>query len=70
MLDYVEAKALRTDGMDIVVFRGGSEQLQQRSYDEHTEPTDTAEILAELITLRIAPGVLDGENGDGSGPPG
>ena len=56
--------------MDIVVFRGGSEQLQQLGYDERTEPTDTAEILAERITLRIAPGVLDGKNGGGSGPPG
>ncbi len=68
VLDYVEAKALRSDGMDVLVFRGGREQLQELHYEEPQQSADTAAILAELMTLRIAPGAFDGENGGGSGP--
>ncbi len=68
VLDYVEAKALRTDGMDIVVFRTGSERVEQLTFDASAATPDRAAILAELITLRIAPGAFDGENGGGSSP--
>lgn len=51
--DYVEAKALRNDGMDIVVFRAGTERLEALTYDEPGAPVDPAAILAELVTLRI-----------------
>lgn len=68
VVDYVEAKALRTDGMDVVVFRQGVEQLQQLSYDASTGPTDAPAILAELMTMRIAPGALDEDSGNKPGP--
>src|SRR4051812_30608050 len=50
--EYVEAKALRNDGMDIVVFRSGTEQVEQLRYETPAEPPDAAAILAELVTLR------------------
>ncbi len=68
VLDYVEAKALRSDGMDIVVFRTGTEKVEHLAFDEPAAPPDRAAILAELITLRIAPDAFDGENGGGSSP--
>ena len=64
--DYVEAKALRTDGMEITVFRSGSEKIEELSYDERAAPIDPAAILAELVTLRIAPSDLEGEGGGSS----
>lgn len=67
--DYVEAKALRTDGMSITIFRTGTEKIEELTYDEDAAPVDPAAILAELVTLRIAPipaGELDGEGEGGS----
>ncbi len=61
--EYVEAKAARTDGMDIVVFRAGEEQARELVYDELVD-TDPQKILDELISLRI--GNLD----EGSDPTG
>jgi len=61
VLDYIEAKSLRDDGMDIVVFRTGAEQRQALVYDQPAAPMDPAAILAELVTLRIAPTVFEGE---------
>lgn len=52
--DYVEAKNLRQDGMEVVVFRSGEERVADLSYDEHAERADPAAILAELVTLRLA----------------
>ncbi len=67
VLDYVEAKALRTDGMDIVIFRTGTEKVERLVYDEPSAaPPDPAAILAELVTLRIA-GTQD-ESGGSSTP--
>lgn len=57
--DYIEAKALRTDGMEIVVFRAGSETMETLVYDEEASPADPAAIVAELVTMRIANGGLD-----------
>lgn len=65
IVDYVEAKALREDGMDIVVFRSGSEKVERLTYDERSTPPDTPAILAELVALRIAPDSFGGENGGG-----
>jgi S1-C subfamily serine protease len=56
--DYIEAKALREDGMEVVVFRSGSEHVRDLAYDASVT-TDPRAILAELMTLRIA-----GEGGD------
>jgi S1-C subfamily serine protease len=67
--DYIEAKALRADGMEIVVFRTGNEKIERLVYDEVARETDPAAILAELVTLRISPDAFDGENGSGSSSP-
>ena len=69
--DYVEAKALRGDGMALVVFRSGTEKVEELAYDEPSARMDPTAILAELVTLRIAPvaaGALGdaGDGGDGS----
>lgn len=52
VLDYIEAKALRDDGMELVVFSGGAERKREFEYDEMVR-TDPAELLAELVTLRV-----------------
>jgi S1-C subfamily serine protease len=52
--DYVEAKNLRTDGMACVVFRSGEERITELAYDVPAKTLDTAAILAELVTLRVA----------------
>jgi predicted metalloprotease with PDZ domain len=57
--DYVEAKNLRSDGMAIVVFRSGEERLADLAYDGPARPLDPAALLAELVTLRVAPGPED-----------
>lgn len=61
--DYVEAKNLRPDGMEIVVFRAGVERVSDLAYDPSPGPVDVAAILAELITLRVA-GNLDDFEGE------
>lgn len=65
VLDYVEAKALRDDGMDIVVFRSGTETMERLTYDERAAPIDRAAILTELVTMRIAGDALGGDGGGG-----
>ena len=70
MLDYINAKALRSDGMSIVVFRTGCETILNLTYSETPRTPDAPPILAELIALRIAPGSFDGESGSGSGAAG
>jgi hypothetical protein len=62
--DYVEAKALRNDGMDIVVFRSGTERMEALKYDAPSATPDPAAILAELVTLRI---IGDGGLDEGGG---
>jgi len=57
--DYVEAKDLRKDGMQIVVFRAGEERLTELTYDE-SRKVDPASLLAELVALRVA-GLGEGE---------
>ena len=57
--DYIEAKALRADGMEIVVFRSGSETMETLLYDENAPPVDPTAIVAELVTMRVANGGLD-----------
>lgn len=52
--DYVEAKNLRADGMDVVIFRAGEERVIALAYGEPREDADPAAILAELVTLRVA----------------
>jgi S1-C subfamily serine protease len=64
MVDYVDGKALRLDGMDVVIFRGGEELSIQLVYQRSSEATpDTAAILAELIGMRIVEGDEPSSNG-------
>lgn len=65
--DYVEAKNLRTDGMEIVVFRAGEERISDLTYDAPAKSVDTAALLAELVTLRVAGGALDDDGDEPSG---
>ncbi len=63
IFDYIEAKALRSDGMEIIVFRGGAEQTRELTYEAAVH-TDPAKLIAELVTLRI------GTEDEGSDPTG
>jgi len=60
--DYVMAKDLRRDGMELVVFRAGEQRIEL-AYEAERGSVDTAALLAELVTLRLAPD--DGALGDG-----
>jgi len=51
--EYVEAKALRKDGMHVVIFRQGMEQPIELEYDMNREPVEPASLLAELATMRL-----------------
>lgn len=62
VVDYIEAKALRDDGMDVVVFRSGKEHRESLVYDARAPDVDPTALLAELMTLRIA-GNAFGEGG-------
>jgi S1-C subfamily serine protease len=66
VLDYIEAKNLRSDGMEVTVFRTGSEKIETLVYDENAEQADPHSILEELVAMRISPESFDGEPGAGS----
>lgn len=53
--DYVEAKALRNDGMELVVFRTGEEQMKTLVFDATAPSYDPAQIVAELVGMGVAP---------------
>ena len=55
--DYIAAKALRADGMDVIVFRSGTEQLEKLAYDSPGKATDLATLVAQLAEARL--GVAD-----------
>jgi hypothetical protein len=59
--DYLEAKALRSDGMSVVLFRSGSEYPIELEYRANREPADPLEVLSELVAMRILPGDVGGE---------
>jgi S1-C subfamily serine protease len=61
VMDYVEAKNMRLDGMEVVVFRAGEERLHDLVYSVPAQPADAAAILAELVTLRLAGDGLEEE---------
>lgn len=51
--DYLDAKERRTEGMNIVVFRDGVEELIELPYDgEHRPPLA---VLHELVGKRMLP---------------
>lgn len=69
MEDYVEATCLRDDGMEIVVFRGGTERAAELLYDGNARAANgNAALLAELVTLRIAGAAFDQEDDDEPSP--
>jgi S1-C subfamily serine protease len=69
IVEYVEAKALRRNGMEVVVFRSGEERVERLEYVESDEegasPPDVAAILSELIAGRILPSSSPEGGGDG-----
>lgn len=54
VMDYIEAKSIRNDGMKLVIFRTGSERVEELEYEVAASPPDPAAILAELVSLRLA----------------
>lgn len=53
---YIEAKALRSGGMEVTVFRsGGDEQTLELSFARPGADADPAALLHDLISMRIAP---------------
>ena len=66
MLEYIEARGRREDGMDVVVFRGGAQHAFSLRYEAEGE-VDPAALLSEVVTMRIGP--IDGPGDDApSGP--
>ena len=53
--DYLEAKALRDDGMTAVVFRDGFEHTVEISYPARPAAVDRVKLLADLVAMRLAP---------------
>ena len=58
--DYLEAKALRAEGMTVVIFRSGVEHPIELEYRRNREPADPMAVLAEVVGMRILPGSLGG----------
>lgn len=53
--DYVEAKALRSDGMELTVFRSsGDERTLELRFERAGAAPSSAELLRDLLTLRVA----------------
>ena len=53
IVDYLRAKALRVDGMEIVVFRGGAESTRDLEFTGDGTAPDLSAILTELVMLRV-----------------
>lgn len=64
--EYLEAKGLRQDGMHVVVFRSGSEEVRELTFEAGGNPPDPASILAELVTLRLSGDMAPDEGGEAS----
>jgi len=70
VVEYVEAKALRKNGMSVTVFRSGEDAAVDLEYAEpgpDTPMPDVAAILSELIAARILPSSEGDGNGNGGG---
>jgi C-terminal processing protease CtpA/Prc len=59
--DYIEAKALRKDGMAIVLFRQGEETPLEFEYLANRTDMEPFALLAELIAMRVIPSDVKGE---------
>lgn len=52
--DYVQATALRRDGMDLVIFRNGAEHRLELIYDrEPASGRDLGSVVQEIVERRI-----------------
>ncbi len=60
--EFVEAKALRTDGMSVVIFRSGEERPLTLEYEMNRPPADPLVLLGELISMRVVPGEIEGDD--------
>ncbi|HEX3770244.1 MAG TPA: PDZ domain-containing protein, partial [Polyangiaceae bacterium] len=60
--EYIEAKALRADGMTVVLFRQGVETPIELEYLPNREAVDPFALLAELAAMRILPSDIQGED--------
>ena len=70
VVDYVHAKGLREGGMDVVVFRDGTEQAFGLVFRASAAAPDAAAILAEVIGMRLTSNDSDlAEPTNGSGEP-
>lgn len=58
-VDYLEARDLCADGMEVVVFRNGEECHLSLPFDRGETSPDTAALLAELAAKRLDPLMLD-----------
>jgi S1-C subfamily serine protease len=66
MLDYIQARGLRSDGMVIVLFRGGERLELALTYDAE-RPLDPPALLAQVATMRIGPiDAVDDDRGGAS----
>ena len=63
--DYVEAKALRQDGMRVTIFRDGREVDLELAFDPHKAAMDPQAIIAEIVAMRALAG--DGEDREDPG---
>lgn len=61
MLDYIQARSRRDDGMDVVVFRAGERHELALALDERSD-VDVTSLLADVATLRLGP--IDDAGGD------
>jgi S1-C subfamily serine protease len=61
--DYVVAKSLRQDGMDVVFFRNGAEHTATLIFDHPGATPDVAAMLAELIDARVLEADIEGDDG-------
>lgn len=63
--DYVEAKNLRSDGMEIVIFRDGVNRTFELVFDRPAKEVDTSALLDIIREMRIA-GDDDDDESDGA----
>jgi S1-C subfamily serine protease len=63
LADYVEAKDLRPDGMEVVVFRSGDERTICLAYEPDRPAPDVPALVAALAEARL--GVVDPLADDG-----
>jgi S1-C subfamily serine protease len=54
VVEYIQARSQRDDGMDVVVFRAGEEHHSSLQYDGDRS-VDPMSLLSEIVTMRVGP---------------